>query len=98
MGKRILPLVLLFIVSCSDENVVEQPHSNRYNTDNSILPSNQIQAITIANHVKWIGTPEGVSKIDGTHWSTYTTLNSSLPSDFITSIAVDKAGNVWVGT
>ena len=63
-----------------------------------MLPGNQVQAIAIDNDVKWLGTPEGLAKMEGDQWSTYTTLNTPLPSDFITAITIDKIGNAWIGT
>ncbi len=98
MEKLILAIFLLFISSCVDHTVVKQSQWNIYNTGNSILPSNQVQAIAIKNNVKWIGTAEGLTRIEEDQWITYTPLNSSLPSAFITSIAVDNTGNTWIGT
>jgi ligand-binding sensor domain-containing protein len=98
MEKLILAIFLVLILSCTDEAVVKQSHWNIYKTDNSMLPSNQVQAIAIENDIKWIGTPEGLTRIEGDQWVTYTSLNSLLPSKFITAIAADNAGNTWIGT
>ncbi len=91
--------MLFSFASCTDEAPVKQAVDwTIYNTSSSILHSDQIQAIVIENDIKWIGTPAGLTRIEGDQWSTFTTLNTSLPSDFISSIAVDKSGSTWVGT
>jgi streptogramin lyase len=46
----------------------------------------------------WFGTNGGgVSKYDGSHWTTYTTANG-LASNTIHSILIDGSGNYWFGT
>ncbi|WP_276373149.1 two-component regulator propeller domain-containing protein [Chryseolinea sp. H1M3-3] len=99
MKKLVAAIILLTFTSCSEDVPVKQAAGwTIYNTSNSALSSDQIQAIVIENDIKWVGTPAGLTRIDGDQWSTFTTANASLPSDFITSIAVDKSGNTWVGT
>lgn len=91
-----LPVVLLlFCVSLhakSNEWLV-------YNTANSALPDNQVQALTIDNKdVLWIGTANGLTRFDGSQWTTYTTNNAAIPSSFITALATGANGTVWIGT
>ncbi len=79
-----------------------------YNTSNSDLVSNRVNAIAIDQEGnKWFGTTGGVSKLDdgGTPhnksddaWTTYTTSNSGLVFNKVSAIAVDQAGNIWFGT
>ena len=46
----------------------------------------------------WFGTwGGGVSKFDGTAWTTYTT-DDGLADNWVNAIAVDGAGNPWFGT
>ena len=60
---------------------------------------NRVNAIAIdAEGNKWFGTSQGVSKFDGTNWTTYNTSNSGLAFNYISAVAVDQAGNVWFGT
>jgi ligand-binding sensor domain-containing protein len=48
---------------------------------------------------KWFGTTGGgVSKFDGTRWTTYNSDNSSLLNNLVTTIAIDPLGNNWFGT
>ncbi len=46
-------------------------------------------------HLGWKG---GLAMYDGQNWKHYTTDNSKLPSNWVTSIAVDTNGVIWVGT
>jgi sugar lactone lactonase YvrE len=80
-----------------------------YNKSNSSLPNDYVNAIAIDNEDnKWIGTVPywdgqqwvggGLAKFDGVDWTVYNTSNSGLPSDFVWAIAIDNAGNKWIGT
>ncbi|MGE5138035.1 MAG: alpha/beta fold hydrolase [Rudaea sp.] len=47
----------------------------------------------------WIGTQSGgLSVFDGQSFQNYTVSNSAIPGNFVTAVAVDSAGAVWVGT
>ena len=55
--------------------------------------------------IEWIGTSPnldglggGVSKFDGTHWTTYKTSNSGIADNNIRAIAIDSSGNKWFVT
>ncbi len=70
-----------------------------YTNSNSGLPHNHINAVAVdANGVKWIGTPAGLTKFDGTNWTTFDTQNSGLPSDDVQSVAISQTGEVWTAT
>ncbi|MFH1050080.1 MAG: two-component regulator propeller domain-containing protein [bacterium] len=70
-----------------------------FNTSNSGLPNNSVEAIAIdENDVKWIGTRGGLAKFDDTSWTVWNTDNSDLPSNWIICIVIDKYGNKWIGT
>ena len=45
----------------------------------------------------WIATSGGVSKFDGTNWTTYT-IQDGLINNLVTDIAIDSKGNKWFGT
>jgi ligand-binding sensor domain-containing protein len=61
------------------------------------LANNSIEPITSdARGNVWAGAG-GVSKFDGTTWTTYTTADG-LVSNGVTAIASDAAGNLWFGT
>ena len=49
-------------------------------------------------NVKWFGTQSGVSKFDGTIWTTYTTTDG-LVDNYATCIAYDNTNDkIWIGT
>ena len=69
-----------------------------YTTSNSGLASNIVSAIAIDQEGNiWFGHGFGVSKFDGTTWTTYDK-SSGLADNAINAIAADHSGNVWVGT
>lgn len=45
----------------------------------------------------WFGGIFGVSKFDGTNWTTYNQ-NDGLAENYVTSIVVDSQDNIWFGT
>ncbi|MFA5859070.1 MAG: SBBP repeat-containing protein [Elusimicrobiota bacterium] len=70
-----------------------------YTPANSGLANDYVNSITIDSAgTKWFGTSTGVSKFDGTAWTTYTTANSGLGNNYVNSIAIDSAGTKWFGT
>ncbi len=50
--------------------------------------------LRVINGLELIG---GVSKFDGTNWTTYTTTDG-LAFNFVNAIAIDAQGNKWFGT
>lgn len=72
---------------------------NPTNTSNGIRV-NQIYAIAIdAQGNIWVGTGGGgVSKFDGSSWTSYTKQANGLPSDNVNALAIDSKGVIWIGT
>ena len=69
-----------------------------YNTTNSGLPANEINAIVIDNNTdKWIATFKGLVRYDGINWEVYRTDNSPLSSNCIEVMVKDSNGNIWIG-
>lgn len=70
-----------------------------YNTQNSPLPTNEIQKLFFdQDGALWIIPYEnGVLRYDGS-WTHYTTANTTLTSDDVQSITQDDAGVFWIGT
>jgi hypothetical protein len=62
------------------------------------LAGNSITAIASdpAGNV-WAGTYYGVSRFDGSHWTTYTTADG-LAGNQVSAIDSDRTGNLWFGT
>jgi hypothetical protein len=71
-----------------------------YNTWNSGLPDNDVNAIAIDGQGnKWIGTDRGLAKFDGVNWTVYEWPFRSTISERVRAIAIDKKENsIWVGT
>jgi ligand-binding sensor domain-containing protein len=70
-----------------------------YNTDNSGLPDNAVQALTFdPQGTLWVGTQGALAQFDGQNWIVYNTDNSELPDNWVWSIAIDAHGNKWIGT
>ena len=69
-----------------------------FTTLNSMLPDQQINTIAIKNNVKWIGTANGLVRIEDNDWKVYHTQNSALPSAFIQALAIAPDGTAWIGT
>ncbi len=68
------------------------------NSGNNGLADYSVPAVTFdSQNNKWFGTYNGISKFDGTNWTTYTTDNG-LKNNFITALAFDNNGYLWVGT
>ncbi|HET7152315.1 MAG TPA: two-component regulator propeller domain-containing protein, partial [Candidatus Kapabacteria bacterium] len=68
------------------------------NSGNNGLADYSVPALTFdSQNNKWFGTYNGISKFDGTNWTTYSTDNG-LTNNFITALAFDKNGYLWVGT
>ena len=71
-----------------------------YNTSNSGLAHNETDEVDVdllGN--KWFSTKLGVSKFNGTTWTTYTYANTNggLSSDHPDFIYIDRMGNKWFG-
>jgi ligand-binding sensor domain-containing protein/serine phosphatase RsbU (regulator of sigma subunit) len=61
------------------------------------LVQNQVQSITQDNEGNlWVGTIAGLSKYNGTQWTSFTK-NTNLAEDWVTCSYKDKEGNIWLG-
>ena len=65
-----------------------------------VCPNSKITAVAQSEKFLWIGTDNGVFRVNRkTEKTIYISVsNSKLPSNNITSICVRKDGNVWIGT
>ena len=62
------------------------------------LASNVVLSIAIEGGTKWFGTSKGVSKFDGTNWTTSEKTPGGLVNGRVNAIAIDQDGNKWFGT
>src|SRR5690606_12018084 len=77
-----------------------------YNSLNSDLPFNLINALTVdIDGNLWIGMgysmdsrTGGLARFDGNNWNVFTTENSGLPGNLINALIADASGNIWIGT
>jgi ligand-binding sensor domain-containing protein/signal transduction histidine kinase len=62
------------------------------------LGSDSVSAIEEGNDgAMYFGTPDGLSVLNGEHWSHYAA-NRGLPSKVVTTLFSDRQGTLWVGT
>jgi ligand-binding sensor domain-containing protein len=92
--------VLILLIICSYIlPVFGQTYTwNSYTTENSPLPSNNLNALDLGNDgILWIGSDSGLTGYNGSAWISYNTSNSDLAANNISSIQID-ADNIWLGT
>lgn len=67
-----------------------------FTTANSPLPSDTIGSIIIdRNNVKWIGTTNGMVRIEGNNWQLFDTTNTPCGTNEIYPSALDSLNNIW---
>ncbi|MDD2229572.1 MAG: two-component regulator propeller domain-containing protein [Candidatus Cloacimonetes bacterium] len=70
-----------------------------YNTTNAGLPSTEVYSLYIDHQgKKWIGTDNGLCRLDNGDWTVWNTTNSGIPNNFISDIAADAYNNIYVAT
>lgn len=68
-----------------------------YTTSNSNIPDNFATGIaTDSQGNLWMSSTSGLTKFNGTTWTTYNSSNSQLCCNDVTSVAVDASNNVWI--
>ncbi|MBI5207079.1 MAG: hypothetical protein HY934_04735 [Candidatus Firestonebacteria bacterium] len=74
----------------------------KFTTFDGLIDNNVTSLIyDSTNKNLWIGTTGGLCKFyfdSSSHWETYDTSFTQLLDNKITSLALDKAGNLWIGT
>ncbi len=71
----------------------------RYGIENSKLPNNYVHAIQFdTSGNAWIGTDSGLTRFDGTTWTTFDTKIPGVLSSAVRTLAIDQFDNVWAGT
>lgn len=74
---------------------------HHYSEQNSPLPSNIVLSLCTVNEAVWIGLwGTGLVKFNfhDTLWSFFDNTNSPLPHNWVTVIAPDSCGTLWLGT
>jgi ligand-binding sensor domain-containing protein len=104
--KVLLPVLVLLFFGCENNQTPATPTRDEpeaiwtiYNTANSALPDNQINSIVIDRHdTKWLGTANGLVRIQNLEWTVFNSKNSGLPADYVSTLAVEENGTLWIGT
>lgn len=77
-------------------HVYSQNQWRVFTTQNSVLPTNIIGSIIVdRNNVKWIGTPDGMVRIEGNNWQLFDTTNTPVRTNGIYPSALDSLNNIW---
>ncbi|HEX2867768.1 MAG TPA: two-component regulator propeller domain-containing protein [Ignavibacteriales bacterium] len=94
--KKLCLFVLILVSSysfCQDKQWIN------YNTKNSKLPSNKINAIAVDSFgVKWVSADKGLVKIDGENWTIYDKSNSAVTCPYPGQIAIEGKDTLWIAT
>ncbi len=78
MKKITLPIILIMISLCYN-TILAQGFWQKFTTVNSGICSDTVTSVYIDNNnVVWVGTVNGISKLDGGNWTNYTSNNMPL--------------------
>ena len=69
-----------------------------YNTKNSEIGGNNISAIAADSKGVWVGTYQGLCRLNGAEWLDYAMFNEKLKDQSVNCLMTDKRGVVWIGT
>lgn len=94
--KTLMTLVLLSLAS----SLMAQPNGTwtLYNTKNSDIGGNNISALAADTKGVWVGTYQGLCRLNGASWLDYAMFNEKLKDQSVNCMMVDKRGVVWIGT
>ena len=68
-----------------------------YNTKNSDIGSNNIAAVAADNKGAWVGTYQGLCRLNGASWLDYAMFNEKLKDQFVNCLVVE-GNRLWIGT
>lgn len=95
----IFVILLIFLSACGGfQSIHAQEQWKIFSMQNSGLPGGARCIVVDRNNVKWIGTNNGLARLEGNNWTVYDTSNSPIPFASIFKIAVDSLNNVWLGS
>ena len=86
--------MLIFIFGSS---LAISQHWEVYNTENTVLTSNTFSEIVVDdNNISWVGTKDGLAKIENGELSLFNSSNSILPTQQVRDIFLDKSNLIWI--
>ncbi len=77
-------------------NQIAAGRTTSLTTANGLL-SNVILALAASKDALWVGTPDGLNRVEGRSITGFTSADG-LPDDFIRSLLVEPDNSVWIGT
>lgn len=97
MNKTLRFLLILSIIVLVFKGQAQLVQS--YTTENSPLPFNTIRCLETSLSAIWIGTDQGLAKIEnGSSWTVFNETNSGLLDNDIRALKNDGDSLLWVGT
>ncbi|MFN3194649.1 MAG: T9SS type A sorting domain-containing protein [Chlorobiota bacterium] len=88
--------IICVIIFCFPCLTISQ-HWEVYNTENTVLTSTTFSEIVVDdNNVTWIGTGDGLAKLENGELSLYNSSNSILPTQQVTDLFLDKSNLIWI--
>ncbi len=97
MNKTLRFLLFISIIVLAFNGQAQLVQS--YTTENSPLPFNTIRCLETSLSNIWIGTDQGLAKLEnGTSWTVFNVTNSGLLDDDIRALKNDGDSVLWVGT
>lgn len=97
MNKTLRFLLFISIIVLAFNGQAQLVQS--YTTENSPLPFNTIRCLETSLSNIWIGTGQGLAKLEnGTSWTVFNVTNSGLLDDDIRALKNDGDSVLWVGT
>ncbi|HAP01193.1 MAG TPA: hypothetical protein DCQ93_04635, partial [Bacteroidetes bacterium] len=104
-GKFFLPTILFLLIFFHPEKNFSQVASklifHRYTEDEGLLNQNIICLLQDSRGFIWAGSTDGLFRFDGYHFKVFRSSESdtqTVSQNFITSLAEDSNGNIWIGT
>jgi hypothetical protein len=95
-GRLLTTIFLIFSIFLIIQSIYAQEQWRVFTSQNSPLPSNLVWAIIVdRNNVKWVGTSEGIARIEGNDWQIYDTTNTPIRNNSIAPEAIDISNNIW---
>lgn len=91
-------LVTLIVTLASLATQAQNGTWTLYNIKNSDIGGNNISALAADKKGVWVGTYQGLCRLNGASWLDYAMFNEKLKDQSVNCLMVDQRGVVWIGT